>query len=55
MEQDVYLCTCDWSPAMDDYELFRRNRQGRRVGGMVLLSLGLDIIKLNMGKDQGEG
>lgn len=21
---------------MDDYELFRRNRQGRRVGGMAL-------------------
>lgn len=26
----------DWNAAMDDYELFRRDRQGRRGGGAAL-------------------
>ena len=26
----------DWSAAMDGYKLFRRNRQGRRGGGVAL-------------------
>ena len=29
-------CSHDWSAAMDGYKLFRKDRQGRRGGGMAL-------------------
>ncbi|MCQ4078480.1 endonuclease/exonuclease/phosphatase family protein [Klebsiella pneumoniae] len=29
-------CSHDWSAAMDGYKLFRRDRQGRRGGGVAL-------------------
>ena len=29
-------CSHDWSAAMDGYKLFRKDRQGRRGGGVAL-------------------
>ena len=29
-------CSHDWSAAMDNYKLFRKDRQGRRGGGVAL-------------------
>ena len=38
----------DWSAAMDGYKLFRRDRQGRRGGGVALyIQEFFDCIKLN--------
>ena len=40
----------DWSAAMDGYKLFRRDRQGRRGGGMALyVRECFDVVELGSG------
>ncbi|KAJ7414959.1 hypothetical protein WISP_80581 [Willisornis vidua] len=42
--------TCDWSALLDDYRLFRRNRQGRRVVGVALYVIGgLECMEVTTG------
>ena len=45
----------NWSAAMDDYKLFRRDRQGRK-GGSVALSIKdcFDVEELGVGNDKVE-
>ena len=53
----------DWSAVMDGYKLFRRDRQGRKGGGVALYikdcfdveELGVGNDRVSVGKDQGEG
>jgi len=43
----------DWSAAMDGYKLFRRDKRGKRGGGVVLYFRGcFDCIELNDGDDE---
>jgi len=35
--------SCDWSAAMEGYRLFRKDRQGRRGGGIILCVNELDL------------
>jgi len=43
-------CSHDWSAAMDGYKLFRRDRQGRRGGGMALyVRECFDVVELGSG------
>ncbi|GAB0178246.1 maestro heat-like repeat-containing protein family member 7 [Grus japonensis] len=43
----------DWSAAVDGYKLFRRDRQGRRGGGVALyVRECFDCIELNDGDDK---
>ena len=45
----------DWSAAMDGYKLFRRDRQGRRGGGMVLyVGECVDVVELRAANDEVE-
>ncbi|KAK4831897.1 hypothetical protein QYF61_020044 [Mycteria americana] len=45
----------NWSVVMDGYNLFRRDRQGRRGGGVALYVRGcLDSLELNDGDDRVE-
>jgi len=45
----------DWSAAMDDYKLFRRDRQGKRGGGVALYVRDcFDCIELNDFDDKVE-
>ncbi|GAB0186493.1 hypothetical protein GRJ2_001114600 [Grus japonensis] len=44
--------SCDWCAVMDGYRLFRRDRQGRRGGGVALyVTEGLDCTELSIGDD----
>jgi len=46
----------DWSAAMDGYKLFRRDRQGRRSGGVTLhVRECFDVVELGDGNDKVEG
>ncbi|KAJ7425696.1 mitochondrial fission process protein 1 [Pitangus sulphuratus] len=45
----------DWSAAMDGYELFRKDRQGRRGGGVALyVRESLDSVELEVTNDKVE-
>ena len=45
----------NWSAAMDGYKLFRRDRRGRRGGGVALyVRECLDSLELNDGDDRVE-
>ncbi|KAJ7419991.1 hypothetical protein BTVI_23322 [Pitangus sulphuratus] len=45
----------DWSAAMDGYKLFRRDRQGRRGGGVALYIRGsLDSVELEVSDNKVE-
>ncbi|GAB0203202.1 hypothetical protein GRJ2_002785800 [Grus japonensis] len=47
--------SCDWCAVMDGYRLFRRDRQGRRGGGVALyVTEGLDCTELSVGDDMVE-
>ncbi|GAB0208021.1 mitochondrial enolase superfamily member 1 [Grus japonensis] len=47
--------SCDWCAVMDGYRLFRRDRQGRRGGGVALyVTEGLDCTGLSVGDDTVE-
>ncbi|GAB0206625.1 mitochondrial enolase superfamily member 1 [Grus japonensis] len=47
--------SCDWCAVMDGYRLFRRDRQGRRGGGVALyVTEGLDCTELSVGDDTVE-
>ena len=48
-------CSHDWSAEMDCYKLFRRDRQGRRGGGMVLyVGECVDVVELRAANDEVE-
>ncbi|KAF4805399.1 hypothetical protein TURU_001090 [Turdus rufiventris] len=45
----------NWSTALDGYELFRRDRKGRRGGGMALyIREAFDAIGIEMNDDEVE-
>ncbi|GAB0203473.1 hypothetical protein GRJ2_002812900 [Grus japonensis] len=44
----------NWSAAMDGYKLFRRDRQGRRGGGVALCVGCFDCLELDDGDDRVE-
>ncbi|GAB0199842.1 hypothetical protein GRJ2_002449600 [Grus japonensis] len=47
--------SCDWCAVMDGYRLFRRDRQGRRGGGVALyVTEGLDCTELSVGNSTVE-
>ncbi|KAM7077755.1 LOW QUALITY PROTEIN: tetratricopeptide repeat protein 33-like [Ciconia maguari] len=47
--------SCDWGAMMDGYRLFRRDRQGRRGGGVALyIREGLDCMALTVGNNTVE-
>ena len=48
-------CSHRWSAAVEGYELFRRNRQGRRGSGMALsFRECFDVAELSVGNDKVE-
>ena len=47
--------SCDWGVAIDGYRLFRRDRQGRRGGGVAMyVKQGLDCVELQVGDGKVE-
>jgi len=47
--------SCDWSASMDGYKLFRRDRQGKRGGGVALYVRDcFDCIELDDSDDKVE-
>ncbi|GAB0179991.1 hypothetical protein GRJ2_000464400 [Grus japonensis] len=45
--------SCDWSVGMEGYRLFRKDRQGRRGGGITLyVNDQLECMELHLGMDE---
>ncbi|GAB0178102.1 hypothetical protein GRJ2_000275500 [Grus japonensis] len=45
--------SCDWSVGMEGYRLFRKDRQGRRGGGIALyVNNQLECLELHLGVDE---
>ena len=47
--------SCGWCVAIDGYRLFRRDKQGRRGGGVAMyVKQGLDCVELEVGDGKVE-